>query len=196
MNQAKKRTNKKPFLKKHWSNILFFIVFILFIIPDTRTKIQSWIVVPLIGSPEILTNQNDITIADYNVKLKDLQNKSFDLKDSKGTPILINFWATWCSPCLAELPGLVELYDEFGDQVDFYFVSNETSEKLRKFLKQKKLNIPVYRPDSELPEFYDTNSIPATYLISADGELVAKAKGMANWYSNSVKETIKNLIKN
>jgi len=195
MKQTMNKSNKKSFLKKHWSNILFFVVLILFILPQTRTKIQSWIVVPLIGSPEVFENQADKTSADYSVHLKDLQNKSINLEKSKGKPLLINFWATWCSPCLAELPGLVELYEEFGDDVDFYFVSNESADKLKSFLATKKLNIPVYMPNSKLPDFYSSNSIPTTYLINSEGKLVAKANGMANWDSNKVKETIKNLIK-
>jgi thiol-disulfide isomerase/thioredoxin len=183
----------KSFLKKHWSNILFFAVLILFILPNTRTIIQSWVIIPIIGAPEIIDSKERISTAEYNLIFKDLNGKSINFTQSKGKPVLINFWATWCSPCIAEMPGLVELHNEFGSEVDFYFVSNESVEKLNSFLAKKAYNIPVYKTASKIPEVFDTSSIPTTYLIDKEGNIIARAKGMANWDSKKVKEIIKRL---
>ena len=184
---------KKSFLKKHWSNIVFIVLLIIILIPKTRAYFQSWIVIPLIGSPEIMERNEDSALADYNLVLKDLQGNLVYLNKSKPKPMLINFWATWCSPCIAELPGLVELYNEFGHRVDFYFVSNENKDILQKFLDIKELKIPVFNPASKIPDFYETNAIPTTYLISSEGKVIAKAEGMANWDSDTVKEIIRKL---
>ncbi len=184
---------KQSFFKKHWSNIVFVVLLIIILIPKTRAYFQSWVVIPLIGSPEILEQNEDDALADYNLVLKDLEGNRIHLNQSKDKPMLINFWATWCSPCIAELPGLVELYDEFGHRVDFYFVSNEHKDVLQKFMTIKELKIPVFNPASNIPAFYDTNAIPTTYLIGSDGKVIAKAEGMANWDSDRVKEIIRNL---
>lgn len=184
---------KKPFLKKHWSNILFFGLLILLIIPNTRSVIQSRLIIPLIGAPEILDKSESKTTADYNLTLSDMNGNLTDLKQSKGKPMLINFWATWCSPCIAELPGLVKLYKEFGDKVDFYFISNEERARLQNFLSKKGLNIPVYIPASKTPKVYNSSSIPTTFLINAKGKIIASAKGMANWDSKKVKDKMRKL---
>lgn len=190
----KNNKSKKTFLKKHWSNILFFALFLLFIIPGTRVYIQSWIIVPLVGAPEIMEIDNAQKALSYNIIFKDLENNLVDFKTSKGRPVLINFWATWCTPCLAEMPGLVKLYKEFGEDVDFYFVSNESAEKLRLFLNQKAYDIPVFIPNSAIPDILESSSIPATYLINKEGKIVAMAKGMADWDSNKVKNRIKEIL--
>lgn len=192
-----KNTNKakpKSFLKKHWSNILFFGFILLFIIPGTRVYIQSWIVVPLMGAPEMIEANNTQENIDYNIHFKDLAGNIVDFKQSEGQPVLINFWATWCTPCIAEMPGLVDLYKEFGTEVDFYFVSNESTDKLQLFLSKKNYNIPVYNSVSKIPESFDTSSIPATYLINSNGVIVAKAKGMANWDGAEVKKRITRML--
>lgn len=190
----KNNKSKKTFLKKHWSNILFFALFLLFIIPGTRVYIQSWIIVPLVGAPEIMEIDNAQKALSYNIIFKDLENNLVDFKTSKGRPVLINFWATWCTPCLAEMPGLVKLYKEFGEDVDFYFVSNESAEKLRLFLNQKAYDIPVFIPNSAIPDILESSSIPATYLINKEGKIVAMAKGMADWDSNKVKNRMKEIL--
>jgi thiol-disulfide isomerase/thioredoxin len=184
---------KKSFLKKHWSNILFIGLLIVFFIPNTRALVQSWIILPLIGAPEIIDENDSKDIAEYNLSLSDLSGNLVSLNRSKNKPMLINFWATWCTPCLAELPDLAELHKEFGDKVDFYFVSNESKSKLISFLRQKNYNIPVYNPASEVPKFYKTESIPTTYLINSEGKIIAKAQGMADWNNDKVKKLIMGL---
>jgi thiol-disulfide isomerase/thioredoxin len=184
----------QPFLKKHWSNILFVVLLIVLLVPQTRAYFQAWVVLPIIGSPEILEETENQKLADYNLILNDLNDHRVNLSQSKGKPMLINFWATWCSPCIAEMPGLVELHEEFGDEVDFYFISNEEKALLQKFLKLKTYDIPVYNPVSKIPTYYNTNAIPSTYLIDGDGNMIAKAEGMANWDSDKVKETIRKLL--
>lgn len=185
---------RKPFLKKHWSNILFFGLIIMFLIPNTRALIQSWIILPLVGAPKIIDENEDNDIADYNLSLSDLNGNLINLNRSINKPMLINFWATWCTPCLAEMPGLVKLYKEFGEDVDFYFVSNESAEKLRLFLNQKAYDIPVFIPNSAIPDILESSSIPATYLINKEGKIVAMAKGMADWDSNKVKNRMKEIL--
>ncbi len=188
------KPRKKSFFRKHWPDILFFVFLILFIFPATRIKIQSWIVVPLTGSPEIIENNESAETVVYNIALKDLKGIDTNMNQSKGKPLLINFWATWCTPCIAEMPGLVQLHSDFADQMDFYFVSNESSDKLTAFLTKKGYDIPVFRPISRIPESFDTSSIPSTYLIDKNGHVVAKAQGMADWHNHEVRALMQELI--
>ena len=108
--------------------------------------------------------------------------------------MLVNLWATWCPPCIAEMPDLQALYNEYGDRVEFLFVTQENKETVQQFLNKKGYTIPVYIPTSKTPEELSSRSIPATYLIDKKGAIVINKKGAANWDSTSVKEEIERLL--
>ncbi|MEM7187807.1 MAG: TlpA disulfide reductase family protein, partial [Bacteroidota bacterium] len=106
----------------------------------------------------------------------------------------INFWATWCPPCVAEMPSLQNLYDEYGDRVDFYFVSMESEEKINKFMEKKGYNFPVYIPKQQIPQTIRGNSLPTTYVISKKGGIVVDKVGAADWDSRATKELLNGLL--
>ncbi len=125
------------FYKKQWSNILFGAFILLMIIPQTRMPIQVFIQRFIAFSPSEISQEDRATLKDYNWNLATLDSEGINLSQSEGKVILINFWATWCPPCIAEMPELQELYDNYGDQVDFYFITNEAPEKANLFLEKK-----------------------------------------------------------
>ena len=118
-----------------------------------------------------------------------------DFSQSKGKIVLINYWATWCPPCVAEMPDLQELYTTYSDQVDFYFISSEEKEKLENFLTKKNYSLPVYIQTEKSPDLLETTSLPTTFLISKAGEIIMRKTGAANWNSDSVHEIIDKLLK-
>lgn len=126
-------------------------------------------------------------LADYNFMLKDLDGKTINLKDYKGKVIFMNLWATWCPPCVAEMPGIQELYDEVNrDNVVFIMLSMDDSEiKPKKFIDKKGYTLPVYMAASRVPDIYRSPSIPTTFVISADGRIVSKKVGMAKYNTRS-----------
>lgn len=189
MKNNKTSSKSKSFFKKQWSNILFFGIVILFLIPASRTYLQSKLAYIFSSTPTIIENKHE-QLSDYNFMLKDLGGKSFNVKQSQGKPVIINFWATWCAPCLAELPELNDLYKNYKDKVDFYFISQEDPEILQKFLKIKKYNLPVFTQVSKAPFPLENNALPSTYLINKNGKIVALAQKSAKW--NSIE--IQNLI--
>ena len=106
----------------------------------------------------------------------------------------MNLWATWCPPCIAEMPSMQKIYDAYGDRVVFLLVSNENQEKVTTFLKRKNLSIPSYYPLSSIPKEIASNSIPATYIIDKKGFIVVEKIGAANWNSTSVRKLLDNLL--
>lgn len=187
--KARESLKPKSFLKKHWSNILFFGVVILFLIPTSRSYLQSKLAYIFSSTPTIVEN-NQQNLTDYNFVLKDLDGKSINLKQSQGRPVLINFWATWCAPCLAELPELNALYENNKNEVDFYFISQEKPEVLKKFLKLKNYNLPVYTQVSVIPFPLKNNALPSTYLINRNGKIVAFAEKSAKWNDKEIQSLI------
>ncbi|MGX1023377.1 TlpA disulfide reductase family protein [Flavobacterium sp. CS20] len=185
----------KTFLKKQWSNIFFFAVVLLFIIPSSRIFIQSQLASLFSSSPSLIATENRERLSNYNLVLKDLDGQSVNLKQSRHKPILINFWATWCAPCLAEMPDFNELHKTFEDDVDFYFVSQESQKVLSKFISSKNYDLPVFIQQSQLPKPLNNDAIPSTYLIHPNGEIVAKANGTAKWNDEDIHQIIQNMLK-
>ncbi len=182
------------FLKKNWSNILFILFIILLIVPQTRRPIQVTLNRLIAFSPSEISENKREVLEDYNWHLSGLDGNMVDFNESRGNVALINLWATWCPPCIAEMPSFQKLYDDYGQQVNFYFVSSEEEEKLNLFLNKKNYTLPVYQPFSQTPEKLRSNSLPTTYLISKSGEIVVAKKGAANWNDNSFRHLLDELL--
>lgn len=182
------------FLKKNWSNILFILFILLLLIPQTRKPIQVALNRLIAFSPSEIAEDKRTILSDYSWKLVDLEGKLHPLEESEGEVILINSWATWCPPCIAEMPSFEKLYQDYGDEIQFYFVSSEETGDLQRFLDKKDYTLPVFQPYSVPPEALRSNSLPTTYVISKDGEIVVDKKGAANWNDDSFRELLDELI--
>ena len=182
------------YLKKHWSNILFGLFIILMIIPQTRMPIQVFLQRTISFSPSEIDKEDRMLLKDYNWNLNQLDSGTINLSQSKGKVVLINFWATWCPPCVAEMPELQELYDHYKGNVNFYFVTNDNPDKINLFLKNKGYDLPVCRPLEKSPEVLESKSLPTTYLISKKGEIIMRKVGAASWNSEKVHQTIDALL--
>ncbi|MDO5969982.1 TlpA disulfide reductase family protein [Flavivirga aquimarina] len=176
-------------------NIAFLIIIVILIIPQTRQPIQVFLHKGLaLFSPSIISNEKQPSLVHYNWKLKDEQSV-FNFEAIKGKVVLVNFWATWCPPCIAEMPSMQALYNDYKDHVAFVFVSNEDYTVINPFLNKNKYTFKVYNPLTKYPESFDVISIPRTFLIDKQGHIVIDKTGAANWNSDTVRKTIDNLLK-
>lgn len=182
------------FLRKNWSNILFILFIVLLLVPQTRKPIQVAFNRLIAFSPSEISKDKREKLEDYHWKLKDLDENLHYLGKSEGEVILINFWATWCPPCIAEMPSFQDLYNDYGSKVKFYFVSSEETGKLKQFLEKKQYDLPVYQPLSAAPQLMQSNSLPTTFLISRTGEVVVNKKGSANWNDKSFRQLLDELV--
>jgi peroxiredoxin len=115
--------------------------------------------------------------ANLDLDLFDLQGRRWQLKQLKGKVVLINFWATWCPPCRAELPELRELQQRFGTKgLVILAVSDEDTTTLSNFVKQHNVDYNVLiDPAGKLKERFQVNGIPQTFVYDRRGKLVAHA---------------------
>jgi cytochrome c biogenesis protein CcmG/thiol:disulfide interchange protein DsbE len=121
--------------------------------------------------------------ANFDFKIKDLDGKQVDLASFKGKVVLLNFWATWCGPCKAEIPGFVELQAKYRDQLTVIGYSvDDDAPKARAFAQEYKMNYPILlgegREDVQ-DAFGPIWGIPASFLISKDGKVCKKHLGIA-----------------
>ena len=143
-----------------------------------------------------------VTTIDFDsnmLQFSDLDNNIFNIQKFKGKNLLINYWATWCNPCLAEMPYMVELYEKYKNEDDiiFLFLSREELKTIKNYIpKDENLQrLPIYKIITD-DEFFATSGIPTTFIINSDGEVVVKDLGTAFWNDESVFKFIDNLIGN
>lgn len=177
-------------------NIVFVIIIGLLIIPKTRQQIQIGLQTVIAKiSPSIKKVEDAKLVSSYNWNLKDLEGNSYNLNEAKGKVILVNMWATWCPPCIAEMPSLQALYNDYGDKIEFILVSNESQDVITSFLKKKNYNFKTYRSSTVPPRTFNVKSIPRTFLLDRKGQIIIDESGAANWNSKKVRETIDELLK-
>ncbi|OBQ56510.1 TlpA family protein disulfide reductase [Tamlana sp. s12] len=176
-------------------NILFIVVIVLLLIPQTRHPIQVWLNKGLaLFSPAVVDENKQAALTDYKWALQTKSGKIISFEQSKGKVVLLNFWATWCAPCIAEMPSLQLLYEDYKDQVDFVFVSSDPPEKIKAFIKKEGYTFETYTIKSQLPDLLDVTNIPRTFLIDQSGHIIIDKTGAANWNSETVRTTIDALL--
>ncbi|MFT5884812.1 MAG: thiol-disulfide isomerase/thioredoxin [Arcticibacterium sp.] len=174
-------------IKKNWGNILWGVFFVLILIPQTGTPIKVFINRLLAFSPSIEAQDDREILQDYDWLLRDMGGHTINLKDYKGKKIIINFWATWCPPCIAEMPSMQALYDDFGEETIFFFVTNDDKSAVEKFIKKHDYDFPIYQSLGQRPKALEGNSLPTTFLIDNNGGVLIHKVGSANWNSENVR---------
>ena len=182
------------FIRKHLSNILFF-GFIIFMftpygLPVRATLIKAVsFVTTRVFSMEI-DKEDQVYLNDFNWQLQDRKGQEVNLKTFKGQVIVVNLWATWCPPCVAEMPSFQKLYNDYGDKVIFLFIANDDPDKVDRFLAKNGYDLPVFFQTSSAPEAMSSNALPTTYIINSKGSIVASKVGAADWNSNRVRSLL------
>ena len=132
---------------------------------------------------------NNVTVAKLRStapawELKSLDGQTLKSSDFKGKVVVLVFWATWCRPCLAEIPDLVSLQNSYGkDGLTIVGISVDRGDpaKVQSFAKEKGLNYPVVFADKLVREAYGgIEVIPATFLIDKEGKLASKHLGLTS----------------
>lgn len=124
--------------------------------------------------------------------------ETIDIAKSKGKVVFVNFWATWCPPCIAEMPSINALRNQFKDHKDIVFVMADVDNKLKRseaFMKKNKYDLPVYEPVTMIPEQIFRGSIPTTLIVDKSGNIVFLHEGMADYNSKAMQGFITKLLK-
>src|SRR5262249_8665866 len=107
--------------------------------------------------------------------LKEINGGTISSGDHRGKVMLINFWATWCAPCRAELPDLIALQEKYQGKLQIIGLSDDTTsvENVRKFVKDNKINYPVALATAELEsKFGGVMGLPTSFLVSTEGKVM------------------------
>lgn len=127
----------------------------------------------------------------YNMSLITPQGEQVTLSDFKDKVLFVNVWASWCPPCVAEMPTIETLYNNVSNEEDIKFLLislDEQPEKAVQFMEGKEFSMPYYFPTSGLPPVLQSRVIPSTYVVSQKGQIIYKQEGIADYSSSEFRQ--------
>jgi thiol-disulfide isomerase/thioredoxin len=134
------------------------------------------------GDPAVVQLLKDpAPVGDFAVT--DLEGRTISSADLRGKVVLVNFWATWCPPCRAEIPDLIRLQEKYRDKLIVVGISEDEipPDEVKAFVAEQKMNYPVAMTTPTLAKtFRGVSALPTTFVIDRDGKLVQRHVGMLN----------------
>lgn len=125
-------------------------------------------------------------------ELMTLDGKTVKLSDYRGKKVVLNFWATWCPPCKAEMPDIQKFYNETDDNVEILAINIDPQYDVKKFVREANVTFPVLLDSKdEVNNLYRILTIPTTYFI--DGEGIIRSKHLSVMTIEIIREHIKNM---
>ncbi|MDA0379241.1 MAG: TlpA disulfide reductase family protein [Bacteroidetes bacterium] len=181
-----------------WGGILLFLAFLRFTDPGTVVlgKMQQALLATGLFQAETAWAEEEAEPASYDLALISLDrpNRSVHLSAFEGKTIFLNLWATWCAPCLAEMPYIQRLYETMKEEVVFVTIATDDDEEVaRRFIEARGYTFPVYRVAGPMPELYRSPTLPTTWVISPGGKLATVHAGMANYDTKGFRRFLRSL---
>lgn len=148
--------------------------------PDLPTKIPS------AESPRL----------DYNRVIRTPEGQPVPLAAFRGHVVFLSFFASWCTPCTAEMPSIQNLYGQLRGipEVRFLLVTQEDPNAVRAFLNQGDYTVPMFLEDGSIARRFGVDAIPETFLLNRDGKVVFRHAGAARWDAEGVDTFIRSLL--
>lgn len=180
-------------IKRNYSTLITVIIIcVLLFIPEAKAMMQQGLMKVGFFQPNLENSSNNTqlnTDNSFSFSMVDANGKTLNLEELKGKVVFINFWATWCAPCIAEMPSIQKLYDKVKTDKDIVILTVEIdgkSEKALKFMQNKNLTLPVYFPQSAIPTEFLKGSIPTTIILDKKGNMAHKTIGMADYSGQDI----------
>ncbi|MCF6361176.1 MAG: TlpA family protein disulfide reductase [Cyclobacteriaceae bacterium] len=184
---------------KEWG--IFAIILLTLYFTGLHTEVAAFAQRAVLATG--IANPNTAPIDDkekaaYDFTLTGMDGSTLDFETLRGKVIFINMWATWCAPCIAEMPSIQKLYNNYKDNPDVVFAMvsfDRDPLKAEKFVIKKGFDMPIYFPnETQIPKVYESRGIPTTYVINKEGYITYKKIGMASYDSKSFAKMMDELI--
>ena len=195
MNRVKGWLRKEydKFRKKRWYSKLFDALFvflvIMLIIPSTRKEVMTYTSkVRMYLTPIEEKEEKKELTGKSTMVFRDGEGEQHNIGEYLDKPVFINYWATWCPPCRAEMPTLEKLYQQYGQDIHFLFISNQPMGKQQDFLNQHNYELPVYQLASRPGGSFSYSVLPTSLIINRENRVILRKEGAVNWQSKSVRE--------
>lgn len=173
------------------------IVLILFVSPGAKAWVLQRLVSVGLFNAEIrkegIQNQPATTSFLYTNET----GKTSTTADLKGKVIFVNFWASWCPPCQAEMPSIDALYKRLEKDEGFVFLfmnEDDDKEKAKKYLEKNQYSIPLYSRSGTVSNDIFSGTLPTTIVINKEGKIVLRHEGMAGYDTDAFMQQLKDLL--
>lgn len=135
--------------------------------------------------------QSSVVASD--IRLTNLEGEEIDLASLEGKTVFVNFWATWCRPCIKEMPSIASLQRNLaGKNIEFFFASDEEVDKILKFKESRSMDLNFVRVEN--PETLGIEALPTTFIFNGKGELVFSEVGFRKWDDPATMDMVIKLI--
>ncbi len=170
-------------------DLLFIVLLILLLIPSTRKQVMTYAskVRMYLTSVEQKESATPLNGAESLV-FRDSSGQRHRLSEYLDKPVFINYWATWCPPCRAEMPTLEKLYQQYGQDIHFLFISGQQMQKQQSYLNQNGYSLPSYQLLSRPGGNLNYSVLPTSLIISKDNRIILRKEGAVNWQSRKVQQ--------
>lgn len=189
---------KRVLTKKNIINALFAVVFlIILLVPSAKALMMQGLMEIGLFKPDTTKQENNTLSADLSaIRFKDANGGELNLAELHGKVIFINFWATWCPPCLAEMPSIHKLHQQFAADEDVVFLlvdADDNFEKSQAYMDRKKYKMPVFTIADNLPQSIFKGVLPTTVVFDKMGRLSYHGEGAADYSSTKFVDFINKL---
>lgn len=181
-------------------NVVFVALLIFFVF---STDAKSWVLRQLVSvglfNAKIANDAEakSPTTGAHSFSFSDAGGVVRSTADLKGKVVFINFWATWCPPCRAEMPSLNALYNELksDDRFVFLFVSEDDDpSKAQRYLEESGFTVPLVTRAGNVPAQLYSGTLPTTVVLNKEGAVVFKHEGVAGYNTQRFKQQLKDLL--
>lgn len=186
--------------RKNLANAVFLIICVTILISPAAkvVLIRGMMYVGLMRPPTQSTASQSATVIPAKLFLKSSTDSLITMDKLEGKVVIINFWATWCPPCRAEMPGLAELYKHYQKDPRVVILPVDVDGDLARsqsFMTNYQYHLPVYKLAADLPAELNFESIPTTIILDSKSRVAAKHSGAANYADQSFYNFIDQLAK-
>jgi thiol-disulfide isomerase/thioredoxin len=143
--------------------------------PDTDSSLTKTVNTPTAN----VANKAPQMLPSFQVTSTD--GKTINLADLKGKKVFVNLWATWCPPCRAEIPSIEKLSKKTPNVLYVMLSLDQNFDLAKAYAKKNKIHLPVYYPAGNLPDMFNTEGIPATFIFNENGELIKANMGAEDY---------------
>lgn len=185
-------------MKKNWFTALLTIFLVVMLVSPNA---KSWFLEKLLSTglftAEIKKERNAANEHETSFSFADSTGTIKTVASLKGKVVFINFWASWCPPCRAEMPSLNKLYTQLKDDDRFVLLfinEDEDRSKALHYLRDKRFDIPLHFSNGPVPDEIFSGTLPTTVVLDRQGKIVLHHSGMANYNTDAFLKQLKDLL--
>ncbi len=186
---------KKWFTRSNILNALFLLILVVIIVnPTAKSYVIRGLMKVGLFQPSVPDTPGERM---QDAGFRDEAGRTITISGMQGKVIILNFWATWCPPCRAEMPSLETLYQDFKGNAHLEFIAVDADGNLAKarlFLQENSYNFPVYASTTDISRQVYNGTLPTTIIIDKKGYIRARYTGAKDYTNNNFKKFLTGLL--